>query len=319
MRTEAEFLALVESRLTPRRHSAPRAVLIAATAAVLLAAAMTGAIILSRARAELGQPETATGPAVHVDTNRPELSPEQIPDLPIPWEQVYRDARYSLTQAAPLPLTADDIGQSLGGNLYALKGVSAAYFLLCAAGEDYWGYFNYAYTPTTLGALIADLNLIEMLEIGSLYYETIESGQYRTWRIEGLDANRVRSMLFAYSSSIPQRLTVRLDPEKIVEEAKANGETVTPPYDPTGEYIVDRTVARDISVGISLPKLGFNNISISLSDEDSGWLWTNLLAHGNYFATSPTLVDDLLAYAHENGNWIDTTPVYAPGAVGIPE
>ncbi len=319
MRTEAEFLQLVESRLAPRRSIAPRAVLIAVTAAVLVCGGLAGAIILSRSEPEIlldGRDTVAVA-----DTGIPEIgSPARVPDLPVPFALTYNGISYSITRsAAPLPVTAEDLGADLGGGLWALDGVSPNYFLLCAEAGSYWGYVNYAYRPATLGELIADLDLADQLVFGDLHYDTVEGGDYRSWRIEGLDAERLWTMLFARPDSAPQELKVKLDPQKIVEEAAANGEVVTPPYDPSGQYIVDRMMTSDISIGISLPKLGFNNISIMLSDEDEGWLWTNLLAHGNYFATSPALVDDLLAYAHEAGTWIDTTPVYDPDAVGIPE
>ena len=303
MRTEAEFLALVESKLPSRRPLAPRAVLLAATAAILLCGAMIGTVILYRAHRNEIMVDTATRRAQ--ETVSPEIATE-APKLPVPPEQFYNGSTYTCT-AVRLPIIEADVGISLGGDLWTLKGVSDAYFLLCKAENAYWGYVNYAYTPTSLAAFIADLNLNETMTIGPLYAKTY-NGRYRADRIDGLDADRIRAMLFARSDSVPQRLTVKLDPQKIVEDAQANGEIVTPPYDPTGQYIVDRTIAADISISISLPKLGFENISISLSDEDDGWLWTNLLAHGNYFATSPDLVEDILAYAREAGTWTDISP-----------
>lgn len=319
MRTEAEFLQLVEARLAPRRSVAPRALLIAVTAAVLICGGLAGAVMLTRSEPEilLDGRDTAAG----FDTGIPEIgSPAIAPDLPVPLELTHGGVSYSITRsAAPLPVTAEDLGADLGGGLWALDGVSTDYFLLCAAADSYWGYYNRDYRPATLGELISDLDLADQLVFGDLHYDTVEGGEYRSWRIEGLDTDRLWGMLFARPDSAQQELKVKLDPKKIVEEAAAKGEVVTPPYDPSGQYIVDRMVAADVSIGISLPKLGFDNISIMLSDEDEGWLWTNLLVSGNYFSTSPALVDDLLAYARQAGTWIDTTPVYDPDAVGIPE
>ncbi|MBQ8397656.1 MAG: hypothetical protein IJX53_05580 [Clostridia bacterium] len=322
MRTEAEFIRLVEARLDAapkRRAAAPKAVLIAATMAVLACAAVTGAVVLSRPSTELGEHDTA--PAIgHAETGVPEVYfPVDTTPLPVPWEQVWNGQHYSLTRTAePLPITTDDLGNDLGGGLWALRGVSTDYFILCKK-EGYWGYVNYDYRPVTLGGLIADLNLAETLEFGALFYSGFVGGEYHAWRVEGLDTDRLWALLFAKPDSASQALKVKLDPKKIVEEATANGEVVTPPYDPSGQYIVDRMMVNDISIGISLPKLGFNDISIMLSDEDEGWLWTNLLASGNYFATSPDLVDDLLAYAREAGTWIDTTPAADEMQAGIPE
>lgn len=164
------------------------------------------------------------------------------------------------------------------------------------------------------------LNLTENLVLGPLYLSGFADGEYQSWRVDGLDAERLWAMLFAYPDSTPQALKIKLDPDVIVKEAEANGELVTPPYDPTDQYIADRSLVSNISISISLPKLGFWNIAIMLSDEDNGWLWTNLLASGNYFATSPTLCDDLLAYAREAGAWVDITPdPDADTMIAIPE
>ena len=140
-----------------------------------------------------------------------------------------------------------------------------------------------------------------------LYYNTFDGGRYSAWQIDGLDGAKLWDMIFANPGAVPQRLTVKIDPEEIVREAEAQGAMVVPPYDPTGEYIFDRALAADVSLSISLPAMGIENLSIGVSRE--GWMWTNLLSSGNYFAVSPTLVDEILAYAKAEGSVQDITPM----------
>lgn len=366
MRTEAEFIRLVEARLDAapkRRAAAPKAVLIAATMAVLACAAVTGAIAYKRTipapdstdsgldaittfRTEEGEPETVhtyneivTAPAVspvqpdtappestpasiitskdtvvkHADTTKaPETVLETPVEYPVPTSMTYNGISYDalfFTAGDKAPLTMADLGDAIGENLYALTGVSTDYMIVYVEDNVRWRYLNRWYRPDTLGDLIEDLNLAENLEIGSLWYDTFVDGKYRSWRVDGLDSARLWDMLFAYPDSKPQELWRKIDPEAMVKEYAEQGIIiVSPPYDPTGEYIFPRTPEYAFGFSINLPKFGFYNISISLSDEDNGWLWTNILASGNYFATSPDLCDDIFAYAREAGTWVDTTP-----------
>lgn len=360
MRTEQEFLQLVEMKLSGapvRRPQAKRAVLIAATVALLAATAVAGTILLSRAHpapghdtvndttptvgATLGHdgtipdigtlqethggaddttrasaaiticpadtistPETVTTP----ETGKaPETAVDTGWELPAPSGFVWAGREYHLTAREPFAPTMVTPGKALGDGFFALTGVSTDYFIL-REEEGLWGYRTYDYCPATLGQLMRDLNLAETLEMGSLWYDEFTDDNHRSWRIEGLAQETLWAMLFANPDAAPERLTVKMDPEEIVRQAAEQGIMVAPPYDPTGQYIYDRAVAADVSIAISLPQLGIRNLSIMLSRE--GWLWTNLLTSGNYFAVSPSLVDDVLSYAEAAGNWIDTTPDY---------
>lgn len=359
MRTEEEFMALVEKKLTAppaKRPTGMRVVLIAATLALLTAAAFGTAVLLDREDESIPH-ETVDGDVVSV-SEQPEMIPgvgsagnsvtsvvppyiyvatapatgkyyavdtevggrgdapwpetwfeEPQITFPVPGEITYGGrtyVRWSNWQGKPLDPAVSIRGESLGDDLYALAGVSTEYYIL-KEKDGLWGYMNYNYRPATLGQLIADLNLTANLHMGTLYYNTFNGGRYSAWQIDGLDGAKLWEMLFASLEAAPQRLTVKIDPEAIVREAEAQGAMVSPPYDPTGEYIYERTLASDISISISLPALGIGNLSIGVSRE--GWMWTNLLASGNYFAVSPTLVDEILAYAKAEGIVRDITPV----------
>ncbi len=358
MRTEEEFMALVEEKLAVRpvqRLGGMRVVLIAATLALLAAAAFGTAVLLDRKDEPIPH-ETVDGDVISI-SEQPEMIPgvgsdgnSASPVVPphiyvatglatgkyyavdtevggredAPWPETWFDdpqivfpvpgeityggrtyVRWSNWQGKPLDPTVSIRGESLGGDLYALAGVSTEYYIL-KEKEGLWGYLNYDYRPATLGQLIADLNLAENLQIGTLYYNTFNGGRYSAWQIDGLDAAKLWTMLFANPGAAPQRLTVKIDPEEVVREAEAQGAMVVPPYDPTGEYIFDRALAADVSLSISLPAMGIENLSIGVSRE--GWMWTNLLSSGNYFAVSPTLVDEILAYAKAEGSVQDITP-----------
>lgn len=370
MRTEEEFMALVEEKLAARPVKRPmgmRGVLIAATLALLTAAAFGTAVLLNR-EDELTPPETVEGVSIPVSI-QPEIVPGEgtidtstaavIPPyiyvatgkyyatetgvdgredapwpetwfdnpqivFPVPGEITYDGrtyVRWTRGMGEPLDPAVSVRGRALGDDLYALAGVSTEYYIL-KEKNGLWGYLNYNYRPATLAQLIADLNLTENLHMGTLYYNTFNGRRYNAWQIDGLDGAKLWEMLFANLSAAPQRLTVKIDPEAIVQEAQEQGAMVSPPYDPTGEYIYERTLASDINIGISLPALGIENLSIGVSRE--GWMWTNLLSSGNYFAVSPTLVDEILAYAKAEGNVQDITPVEpvtapATAAPSLPE
>ena len=356
MRTEEEFMALVEEKLAVRPAQRPggmRVVIIAATLALLAAAAFGTAVLLDRKDEPIPH-ETVGGDVVSISL-QPELIPgvgsAAAPVVPFPgyaatapstekhysvdtvvggredapWPETFFEGphivfpvpgeitwggrtyvRWSNWQGKPLDPAVSVRGESLGGDLYALAGVSTEYYIL-KEKDGLWGYMNYDYRPATLGRLIADLNLSENLQIGTLYFNTFNGGRYSAWQIDGLDGAKLWDMLFANPGAAPQRLTVKIDPEEVVREAEAQGAMVAPPYDPTGEYIFDRTLAADVSISISLPALGIEYLSIGISRE--GWMWTNLLSSGNYFAVSPNLVDEILAYAKAEGNVQNITPV----------
>lgn len=350
MRTEEEFIALVEEKLAAcpaKRSKGMRVVLVAATLALLTAAAFGTAVLLDRKDEPIPH-ETVGGDVVSI-SEQPELTPgvgsvvppyiyvatvpatgkyyavntevggrEDAPwpetwfenpqiVFPVPGEITYGGHTYvrwgmgeSLDPAVSLR------GASLGDDLYALAGVSTEYYIL-KEKDGLWGYLNYEYRPATLAQLITDLNLTENLQIGTLYYNTSDGGRFSAWQIDGLNGAKLWDMIFANPGAVSQRLTVKIDPEEIVREAEAQGAMVVPPYDPTGEYIFDRALAADVSLSISLPAMGIENLSIGVSRE--GWMWTNLLSSGNYFAVSPTLVDEILAYAKVEGEMQDITPV----------
>ena len=352
MRTEEEFMALVEEKLAScpaKRSKGMRVVLVAATLALLTAAAFGTAVLLDRKDEPIPhetvggdvvsislQPEltpgvtsvvpphiyvataTATGKYYAVDTEVGGREDSPYPEtwfenpqivFPVPGEITYGGrtyVRWTRGLGEPLDPAVSIRGRSLGDDLYALAGVSTEYYIL-KEKDGLWGYMNYDYRPATLGQLITDLNLAENLQIGTLYYNTSDGGRYSAWQIDGLNGAKLWDMIFANPGAVPQRLTVKIDPEEIVREAEAQGAMVVPPYDPTGEYIFDRALAADVSLSISLPAMGIENLSIGVSRE--GWMWTNLLSSGNYFAVSPTLVDEILAYAKAEGSVQDITPV----------
>jgi len=234
----------------------------------------------------------------------------------VPGALQYDGRDYVLAQRTAFSRAEVTLGAALGNGLYALDGVTSAYYLLKEEDGGLWGYRSYDYRPATLGTLMQELNLAQTLQFGDMHYHGLTDGAYLSWRIEGLSSAQLWTMLFANLDAVPERLTVKIDPEAIRSEA-AQGGMVAPPYDPTGQYIVDRVLVADLRIGISLPQFGLHNISIMLSRE--GWLWTNILSSGNYFAVSPALVDDLLAYAESNGVWVDTTPDISGTEIGVPE
>lgn len=303
MRSEREFLALMEEKMAkPRRPRGRRVALVCVTAAVIVTLACVGVAMARRPSGEIDRPVAEIG--------------WPIEEPPVPWAQRYGGVEYSLNSRDPLPIEAGDVAEDLGGGLFALDAVTTDYFLLYREDGQYWGYVNYAYRPASLGDMVEALALDRYLELGAMYVSGVVDGEYRSYRIEGLDRARLWAMLVAAPASVPERLTVHVDPTAIETQP---GEMVTPPYDPSGQYLYDRTVVPDWSVAISLPKLGFSNISIMAAHETDGdWLWTNLLASGNYFA-APGVVLAVRDYAEGAGKWIDTTPKAGETGIAVPE
>ncbi len=367
MRTEQEFLAMVEDKIKIQetKKQIPVRIALVAAAALLVSTALLAGTAAMRQTAPPDTertPVTVIPPAPEVTTpmtepaidteivaaasNAPyaphvltqpapesghtpetEIAPETLPGqmgIFLPAARTYRGALYLPVYASVLPLTQEDIGvqipDSLDGldgltdRIYTMRGISEDYFLLVDA-DGLRGLVNYNYRPANLGEMITALNFEKELEFGSVYTSEVIDGQYRLWQIDGLDAAELWALLFSMPESIPERLTYQIDIEAIQREAEAAGAAVAPPYDPIRQYIAERSFPADISVSISLPRLGIVNHSIMISRE--GWLWTNLLSSGAYFAVSPTLCDDILVYARQAGEWTDMTPI-AP-SVEVPE
>lgn len=164
-------------------------------------------------------------------------------------------------------------GYEIVGKVYRIKGINPA----CAVALQYPDRTDFfpatcsKYSPATLGQFIADLNLREHLRVGTVYHSYRDaSGTIHDKEYAGLTVEKVWEMLLS-------------------DDALCNE------YDETDWQ---RQWNTKISIRIDMPLLGYQNISISLSED--GYLRTNLLDTEKLFHIGKDKVDAFMAYVEEN-------------------
>ena len=166
-----------------------------------------------------------------------------------------------------------ETGYDIVGKVYRIKGINPA----CAVALQYPNRTDYfpavcsKYPPATLGQFINDLNLREHLRVGTVYYSyRDENDTYHDKEYAGLTVEKVWEMLLS-DESLPNV------------------------YD---DKNVQFQFGTKISIRIDMPLLGYENISISLSE--NGYLRTNLLDTEKLFHIGEDKVDAFMAYVEEN-------------------
>lgn len=163
-----------------------------------------------------------------------------------------------------------ETGYDIVGKVYRIKGINPD----CAVALQYPGRTDFfpatcsTYTPATLGQFITDLSLREHLRVGTVYHSYHDAdGTYHDKEYAGLTTEKVWDLLLC-DTSLPN----------------VAGQSITWKH--------------KISVRIDMPLLGYENISISLSE--NGYLRSNLLDTEKLFYIGEDKVDAFLAYVEEN-------------------
>ena len=159
---------------------------------------------------------------------------------------------------------------SMAASLYGVEGISAdcAVAVRFEGEEEYYVYVNPGYQPKTWGAMMEDLDFKEQLSFGSAWYSfTAESGEFVTVEFIDPEDAAVWSMLLG-DPSLPNC------------------------YNEFQEY------AAEISVGVDIPLLGYENISLSVTKD--GYLLTNILDTGKAFYIGEEKAEAFVAYVLEN-------------------
>ena len=150
------------------------------------------------------------------------------------------------------PITDEE--HSIRGEVYRVAGISPA----CAVavrlgdGEEYYLYRNSGYRPDTLGQMIDDLSLEENLVTGSVWYTYQKpDGAMATVEFVDLPTQTVWEMLLS-------------------DRNASNVEN----FDSMFFHAI-------MGISISIPVLGYENISLSVTQE--GYLTTNILDTGKAF------------------------------------
>lgn len=166
-----------------------------------------------------------------------------------------------------------ETGYEIVGKVYRIKGINP----ICAVALQYPDRTDFfpatcsKYSPATLGQFIADLNLREHLRVGTVYHSYHDAGgTIHDKEYAGLTVEKVWEMLLS-------------------DDALRNE------YDETDWQ---RQWNTKISIRIDMPLLGYQNISISLSED--GYLRTNLLDTEKLFHIGKDKVDAFMTYVEEN-------------------
>jgi hypothetical protein len=155
------------------------------------------------------------------------------------------------------------------GKVYRIKGINpvCAVALQYPDRSDFFPAVNFGYKPHTLGEFITDLNLREHLRVGTVYHSYRDAdGTIHDQEYAGLTVEKVWEMLLGDN-------TLRNEYNEKDWQAQWNTK---------------------ISIRIDMPLLGYENISISLSED--GYLRTNLLDTEKAFHIGADKVADFMAY-----------------------
>ena len=166
-----------------------------------------------------------------------------------------------------------DTEYEIEGQIYHIKGIhpDCAVALQYPDRTDFFPAINRGYTPTTLGEFITDLNLREHLRVGTVYHSYRDAdGTYHDKEYAGLTVEKVWEMLLS-DESLPN-----------VHDDK------------NWQFQFDTK----LSIRIDMPLLGYENISISLSE--NGYLRTSLLDTEKLFCIGEDTVDAFMDYVEEH-------------------
>ena len=155
------------------------------------------------------------------------------------------------------------------GTIYRIKGIDpvCAVALQYPNRNDFFPAVNFGYQPATLGEFITNLNLREHLRVGTVYHSYRDAdGTFHDQEYAGLTVEKVWEMLLG-DNTLPNE------------------------YDEK-DWQTQRNTK--IYIRIDMPLLGYENISISLSED--GYLRTNLLDTEKVFRIGEKKVADFMAY-----------------------
>lgn len=164
------------------------------------------------------------------------------------------------------------------GDLYSVKGIAekCAIAVKFEGNTDYYVYVNSYYRPKTLGEFIEVLNLKDNISFGTIYYNYWDKDSEENIDVEFYDVD---------NEIIWNKLFSNLNLENIYSD------------NDTGKYTSER-FSESVEISVDIPLLGYENISVSLTDK--GYLLTNILDTGKGFYIGEDKVKEFLQYIKEN-------------------
>lgn len=164
-------------------------------------------------------------------------------------------------------------------DLYSIKNISSkcAIAVKFEGDNNYYVYTNIFYKPQTLKEFVEDLKLEKIISFGTVHYnywEENEEGNKEYQNIEFYNVNNKKIWKMIFNN---------LDLENIYTDNK--------------KYKSDK-YATSIEISVDIPLLGYENISIELTDK--GYLITNILDSGKAFYIGEEKIQEFLEYIKKN-------------------
>ena len=142
--------------------------------------------------------------------------------------------------------------------------------------SDYYVYINTYYKPKTLRDFMEDLNLKDIVTFGTVYYNYWDEKSEKNFNIEFYDVD---------DEIILKKLFDNLDLENVYSD------------NDIAKYTSEK-FAQSIGISVDIPVLGYNNISVSLTDK--GYLITNIFETGKAFYIGEEKVQEFIEYVINN-------------------
>ena len=180
-------------------------------------------------------------------------------------------------------LDGQDANRYINADIFAITKINPD----CAVAVRYEGHdtvyacVNSRYRPETLGQFIEDLNLLEEISFGMVYYEwRSPSGRRATIRFDDVD-----------DQIIKDHLLTELDAENVYDESRL--------------HEMPRKI---MGASVNIPLLGYQNISLSVQED--GYIKTNILDTGKLFYIGEDKTQAFVDYVTEHCEGYEPVTVY---------
>ncbi len=192
-------------------------------------------------------------------------------------------------------LTGEDaytnIVYTKNADVYEIKTISSEWVIALQfeGTSEYYVYVNIHYRPTTLGELIEDLNLKEIMTFGTVKYSYLDTTKKENQQIVNVEFYDVK--------------------DEDVWNMLLSDENLENVYNDTGNYnyYSDKFV-KGVKISVDIPLLGYENISIELTDK--GYLITNILGTGKGFYIGEEKVEEFIDYISKTYQGYEIVIVY---------
>lgn len=188
-------------------------------------------------------------------------------------------------------IAGEDANRYTSAELFTISRINPE----CAIAVRYEGHdtvyacVNSYYRPETLGQFVEDLNLLEEISFGTVYYEwRSPSGRRATIYFDNVDDQIIKDMLLT-----------EIDAENIYDESKLH-----------------EMPRRIMGASVDIPLLGYQNISLSVQEE--GCIKTNILDTGKLFYIGEENTQAFVDYVTEHCEGYEPVTVY-DSVIEVPE